>query len=182
MGLDMYAYKLPLPVVEKYVKHLDDPVGDVTAYNFPARKAARYFSGFTDKADEELALLSTVDREAYWESLRKADRLANESGCIDSQYHYWRKFNALHGWMEDLWRERTGAGAAEDFNCQTVRLYRKDIEALAEARDKNQLHPRGGFFFGAETIYPEDLESLDSFLLKASKDVDDNAIFYDSWW
>lgn len=180
MGLDMYAYRMRLDAVDRYAKHMDDPVGDVTLASFPARKAARYFVGHVDKTPDDLQRLTTLEREDYWSSQLAADRKAKEQGVIDTDYHYWRKFNALHGWMEDLWRERTGAGGAEDFNCKTVRLLEDDLLRLEG--DRNSLRPRGGFFFGSEEIYPEDLTSLDSFIRKARQDVKDYAIFYDSWW
>jgi len=180
MGLDMYAYKMSLPAVEKYVLHLDQPVGDASAASFPARKAARYFVGFVDKTNEELQQMTVMERENYWTEQMNADRIAKEAGAINTEYHYWRKFNALHGWMEDLWRERVGAEDSEEFNCRTLRLFEQDLRKLRA--EMNNLRPRGGFFFGSEIIFPEDLTSLTSFLDKAQEDVATHAIFYDSWW
>ena len=74
------------------------------------------------------------------------------------QISYWRKFNALHGWMEDLYRQK--GGAKQSFNCTTLRLDLKDLERLEMDTGNNKLVPRNGFFFGSQEIYPEDLESV----------------------
>ena len=76
---------------------------------------------------------------------------------------YWRKFNALHGWMEQLYRLK--GGAKESFNCTTVRLTNEDLDRLE--REASTLQPVAGFFFGEQTIYPEDLESVATFIYKA---------------
>lgn len=58
------------------------------------------------------------------------DQVKNPDALVDlefvsgdvsaTQIAYWRKFNALHGWMEDLYRSRDGEDT--DFNCAKVRL------------------------------------------------------------
>ena len=97
------------------------------------------------------------------------------------EIYYWRKFNALHGWMEDLYREK--GGASESFNCNTVRLNEVDLRRLEQDVFNNELKPVEGFFFGAQTIYPEDLESVADFITKARQALaDGKAVYYDSWW
>jgi hypothetical protein len=94
---------------------------------------------------------------------------------------YWRKFNALHGWMEDLYRLK--GGSKESFNCTTVRLTVNDLDRLEMDTGNNKLVPRNGFFFGSQEIYPEDLESVASFVKLARQAIaDGKAVFYDSWW
>jgi len=94
---------------------------------------------------------------------------------------YWRKFNALHGWMEDLYRIK--GGAEESFNCTTVRLTSEDLDRLEMDTGNNKLVPINGFFFGVQTIYPENLESVAEFVAKAREALaDGKAVFYDSWW
>jgi len=45
------------------------------------------------------------------------------------------------------------------------------------------LQPIEGFFFGEQTIYPEQLESVATFIAKARQALaDGNAVYYDSWW
>lgn len=67
---------------------------------------------------------------------------------------YWRKFNHLHGWMEDLYREKGGT----------------DVYTP-------------GFFFGDDEIYPEDITETKAFIEKARAAIAAGlAVFYDSWW
>ena len=94
---------------------------------------------------------------------------------------YWRKFNALHGWMEDLYRQK--GGSKESFNCTTVRLTANDLDRLEMDTGNNKLIPRNGFFFGAQEIDSEDLESVATFVKVARQAIaDGKAVFYDSWW
>ena len=98
-----------------------------------------------------------------------------------TELFYWRKFNALHGWMEDLYRIK--GGAKESFNCTTVRLTSKDLDRLEMDTGNNKLVPINGFFFGEQTLYPEDLESVAIFVAKAREALDyGKAVYYDSWW
>jgi hypothetical protein len=92
---------------------------------------------------------------------------------------YWRKFNALHGWMEQLYRSKKGLRV--DFNCTTVRLTSEDLDRLE--REANNLQPVAGFFFGEQTLYPEQLESVADFIAKAREALaDGKTCWYDSWW
>ena len=94
---------------------------------------------------------------------------------------YWRKFNALHGWMEDLYRQKRGL--RHDFNCTTLRLDISDLDRLEMDTGNNKLIPRNGFFFGAQEIDFEDLESVATFVKVARQAIaDGKAVFYDSWW
>jgi hypothetical protein len=47
---------------------------------------------------------------------------------VDQDFAYWRKFNHLHGWMENLYRAKNGKDP--HFNCVTVRLMPEDIAEL----------------------------------------------------
>ena len=97
------------------------------------------------------------------------------------QISYWRKFNALHGWMEDLYRLK--GGSKDSFNCTTLRLDLKDLDRLEMDTGNNKLVPRNGFFFGSQEIYPEDLESVADFVKVARQSIaEGKAVFYDSWW
>ena len=94
---------------------------------------------------------------------------------------YWRKFNALHGWMEDLYRQKRGL--RHDFNCTTVRLTANDLDRLEMDTGNNKLVPVNGFFFGAQEIDSEDLESVSDFIKVARQALaNGKAVFYDSWW
>jgi len=94
---------------------------------------------------------------------------------------YWRKFNALHGWMEQLYRSKKGLRVS--FNCTTVRLTSEDLDRLEMDTGNNKLVPINGFFFGVTEIYPGDLESVADFIAKARETLaDGQAVYYDSWW
>ena len=102
-------------------------------------------------------------------------------GDTATEICYWRKFNALHGWMEDLYRQK--GGSKESFNCTTVRLTANDLDRLEMDTGNNKLIPVNGFFFGAQEIFPEDLESVGDFVKMARQALaDGKAVFYDSWW
>lgn len=92
---------------------------------------------------------------------------------------YWRKFNALHGWMEDLYKAR---GGEDEFNCIPLRLEEGDLKRLL-ADSKDNLTPRGGFFWGSLEIYPEDRETIKDFVRKALAEIAAGQdVYYDSWW
>jgi len=100
---------------------------------------------------------------------------------IATEICYWRKFNALHGWMEDLYRQKRGL--RHDFNCTTLRLDLSDLDRLEMDTGNNKLVPVNGFFFGAQEIDSEDLESVATFVKVARQAIaDGKAVFYDSWW
>jgi hypothetical protein len=102
-------------------------------------------------------------------------------GDTATEICYWRKFNALHGWMEDLYRQKGGSKAS--FNCTTVRLTANDLDRLEMDTGNNKLVPVNGFFFGAQEIDSEDLESVATFIKVARQALaDGKAVFYDSWW
>jgi hypothetical protein len=93
---------------------------------------------------------------------------------------YWRKFNALHGWMEDL---AVREGFEGVFNCVPVKLSPAIIDELEHDIAVRALNPREGFFFGSQDIHPEDIESTKQFI-KDARDAfaDGRDVYYDSWW
>lgn len=170
MGLDMYAYKINAKLVD------DNQQTDVQVY-----KAARRAVGFLDLSDDELRQMPDDDVRAYWSKRNDADEKAKAEGFFDSDFAYWRKFNALHGWMSDLYYAK--GGTSEDFNCNTVRLTLDDLAKLEEATDKKSLEPRRGFFWGGEEIFDEEWDSLREFIKNARAAISEGyAVFYDSWW
>lgn len=97
------------------------------------------------------------------------------------EIYYWRKFNALHGWMRDLYFAKGGTYQA--FNCNTVRLTATDLTKLVQDVSAGMLKPCEGSFFGPQTIYPEDLESVGKFVGKALAAIaEGKAVYYDSWY
>jgi hypothetical protein len=91
---------------------------------------------------------------------------------------YWRKFNAFHGWMEELYKSK---GGTDSFNCVPVRLTLEDLDRLED--ELPELKPVAGFFFGGQEIYPEDMDSLRSFIEDARYIIKSgNMVYYNSWW
>ena len=99
---------------------------------------------------------------------------------------YWRKFNALHGWMERLYRER--GGPKESFNCAPLRLHLEDLDQLQRDIGENKLEPTEGFFFGDDS-YSQDVwedynKDRDLKFIKDAREYlkDGYRILYSSWW
>lgn len=127
-----------------------------------------------------------LDMYAYSCAKNQIDQNVDDPGAImansnqANEIAYWRKFNGLHGWMEDLYRSR---GGNDTFNCVKLQLFPEDIDELEMALENNALTPREGFFFGIQEIYPGDVELAQKFIAKARECFeDDQVVFYDSWW
>ena len=97
---------------------------------------------------------------------------------------YWRKHPNLHGWMEQLWRDKTDQHDVDDpmFNGIELELTFEDIMQLEEDIKNGNLPPTSGFFFGsnADEYYKEqDLE----FVYEAkSRLFLGQKVFYNSSW
>ena len=107
-----------------------------------------------------------------------------EDGDGDSKVEelfYWRKHHDLHGWMENLYREK--GGTKESFNCVKVRLTKEDLERLASDVVANRLPQTTGFFFGDNPPDAESIEHDMEFIGKALAAIlQGDAVYYDSWW
>jgi len=99
----------------------------------------------------------------------------------DTLFKYWRKFYALHDWMQNLYIYK---GGSKEFNCTTVRLMPSDLLKLQEAVEDRSLVPTSSFFFdAAEALVDEDYKSVTDFITKARDAIKKgNAVVYDSWW
>jgi hypothetical protein len=154
MGLDMYASTVKAEII-----------GDRQTDFDPAALVCEHH-GLTVGA-------SLDERE-------EALALAQAAGDYKPEFSYWRKFNNLHGWMERLYHQK---GGSEDvFNCTTVRLMPKDLDAL-EAEAKT-LEPTSGFFFGSQDdMTQKDVDEVLDFVKKSRAAIEaGNAVVYDSWW
>ena len=93
---------------------------------------------------------------------------------------YWRKNNALHGWMERLYRTN---GGTEMFNCVPLQLTAENLKQLRKDIKANELTPTEGFFFGEQSYTQnqkkEDLAFVKLALMCIEKG---NDIYYNSWW
>jgi hypothetical protein len=94
---------------------------------------------------------------------------------------YWRKHHDLHGWMENLYRQK--GGAKESFNCTPVRLTLEDLYKLEQNLKANQLPTTAGFFFGDNPPDDESMERDMDFIAEAREAIaEGDAVYYDSWW
>ena len=97
------------------------------------------------------------------------------------ELHYWRKHNALHGWMQRLWESRGGTG---EFNCVDVYLYEDDLNKLETDIKAQQLPEQSGFFYGPDSRFDEDrIEDDLKFIEKAREALANGKdVIYSSWW
>ena len=97
---------------------------------------------------------------------------------VAKEIAYWRKHPDLHGWMENLYREK--GGREQSFNGDLVVLTLADLDRLEEDILRKNLPKTRGFFFGESgEISLKDLE----FILEARKAIQEgDTVFYDSSW
>ena len=96
------------------------------------------------------------------------------------EIQYWRKNNALHGWMERLYRTN---GGTEMFNCVPLQLTAENLKQLRKDIKANKLTPTEGFFFGVQ-YYDEDEKAEDLHFVESALELIDAGkdIYYNSWW
>jgi len=102
------------------------------------------------------------------------------------QIYYWRKHNALHKWMENLYVSRNGK---EEFNCVKIILNESDLLKLKDDVLNDRLISTNGFLFGESNKYNDkeyyeerkkgDLEFIE---LAFNQIDDDTIVYYDSWY
>lgn len=94
---------------------------------------------------------------------------------------YWRKHNALDGWMQNLWRE---VGDGESLNGQEVPVDQEDIEMLAMVVERDMLPETQGFFFGGDSRYNEDKKKVTLDFIKEAKKAlkEGKEVFYQNSW
>ena len=123
-----------------------------------------------------------LDQNAYKVKRKYAPTTKTET-VRTTEICYWRKHNALQGWMEELWCQKTG-GKAEDLNCSDLPLTSEDLDKLEEAIIKNKLPVTVGFFYGSDTSQDESLKEYDlNFVAKARDAIKEGyEITYSCWW
>ncbi len=108
-------------------------------------------------------------------------KVRNPKTEVVEEFHYWRKHNALQGWMENLWKSKGNTG---EFNCEPVELSLADLDALENDLLGTNLPKTEGFFFGYDTSRDESrlMDDL-SFIRQARQHLNaGKQIAYDSWW
>lgn len=115
-------------------------------------------------------------------ALTTTETLASEVDFENERHqelHYWRKHPNLHGWMEDLYRDK--GGSANSFNCVNLALTAPDLDRLEADIRQRQLPKTSGFFFG-ESDGSETRDDL-SFVAKAREAIAAGlTVYYTSWW
>lgn len=107
---------------------------------------------------------------------------------VIQEHHYWRKFNALHGYIID-----TFANGRDE--CQQIWLEISDIEQILDiltkcykTKDSSLLEPKEGCFFGSTEVdeyYWECIaDSIDSLriLLREMEDNNNIDCYYQASW
>ena len=123
-----------------------------------------------------------LDQNAYKVKRKYAPTTKTET-VRTTEICYWRKHNALQGWMEELWCQKTG-GKAEDLNYQDLPLTSEDLDKLEEAIIKNKLPSTVGFFYGSDSSQDESRKEYDlDFVSKAREAIEEGyEITYSCWW
>lgn len=106
----------------------------------------------------------------------------DENECkIKEELFYWRKHHDLHGWMENLYRNK--GGTEESFNCIPVRLTMEDLDRLEKDVLGYELPETTGFFFGNNPPDSDSTANDMQFIAKAKQAIaEGDAVYYDSWW
>ena len=101
---------------------------------------------------------------------------------VKTEIAYWRKHNALEGYMSDLYRTKTGDEGV--FNCKTLTLDSDDLDDLELVILRGELPETEGFFFGDCSKHDEECKEADlEFIAEARKSLDEGyEVEYTSWW
>ena len=117
-------------------------------------------------------------QQEYWESY--VTETEKSSVTKPREIAYWRKHPNLHGWMEDLYRER--GGESEMFNGVELELTWEDLEQLEEDIKNGRLPSTTGFFFGDNSDDYYRLQDLE-FVRQARAEIFTGLkVFYNSSW
>lgn len=117
-------------------------------------------------------------QQEYWESY--VTETEKSSVTKPREIAYWRKHPNLHGWMEDLYRER--GGESEMFNGVELELFWEDLEQLEEDITNGRLPSTTGFFFGDNSDDYYRLQDLE-FVRQARAEIFTGLkVFYNSSW
>ena len=128
-----------------------------------------------------------LDQYAY-KVKRKYAPTTKTSTVKTTEFFYWRKHNALHGWMENLYNGKKLEDGinidSDDFNGVAVKLEEKDLDKLEQDVMTFNLPQTAGFFFGRDSVGDEyQKEQTLEFLKKARKALAEGfEVEYNSWW
>lgn len=107
--------------------------------------------------------------------------LSSKGQFDHEEFFYWRKHPNLHGWMEELYREK--GGESDTFNCTPVVLTTEDLDNLEAAIKGGELPNTNGFFFGESDGDEEEINEDLRFVNEARNSIAEGyTVWYDSWW
>lgn len=152
--------------------------------------------------DDVNDLLSTEKTQQYLQSDN------NNTPTNEADFAYWRNFDHLQYWMEQLFYQKGGTDE-NDFNGDYVELSLIDLEKLWHEANLDQLNLLHNTLFKekdyltypeqlefkifvdinneqmdeSDVLYKENLDTLKSFILEAKEYIKNgNAVFYSSSW
>lgn len=79
-------------------------------------------------------------------SISSTGEIETDEKYVQEEIKYYRKFNALHGLLNDLYLNRGGV----DMNCALVNVGLYDINLIREHCLSKTLKPQEGFFWGQQ--------------------------------
>ena len=121
-------------------------------------------------------------QQEFWDGAemnRETGEFTNFNVVKPIEIAYWRKHPNLHGWMDNLYRERGGEG---EFNGDELELTWEDLDRLEQDILNSHLPETSGFFFGdpSDAYYREDdlkfIKEARSYLFLGLR------VFYNSSW
>ena len=90
-------------------------------------------------------------------SISSTGEIETDEKYAIEEIKYYRKFNALHGLLNDLYLNRGGV----DMNCALVNVGLYDINLIREHCLSKTLKPQEGFFWGRQgTVTDEEYSEL----------------------
>jgi hypothetical protein len=124
-----------------------------------------------------------LDMYAYATSRKIKEQIDFVSSDLDHEIQYWRKNNALHGWMQRLYVNKGGSIDPSDFNCVNLKLCSDDLDQLEQDIQEGAMKPTSGFFFGEQNYSEDDKKTDIGFIRKARMNIADGlTVYYTSWW
>lgn len=123
--------------------------------------------------------------DEYWKNYNEK----NNTVVKPREIAYWRKHPNLHGWMENLWLEKTGESGVDEagwsaFNGVELELTWDDLNRLEKDILNGDVANLGttGFFFGDPSDYEYREQDLE-FIRKAKAEIFVGLkVYYNSSW
>lgn len=135
-----------------------------------------------DHTPEDRKIKITLDGDTKGIDTEKISNIIEEAG-------YWRKANAIHGWIVDNLAD--GKDECQEIYCskeklrELYNLCQKLLESKDEDEAEKLLPPKKGFFFGSYEInewYWQDLEETVKILEPVLEDMEDSGTYSEYYY